>query len=155
MTTTAAPQARTATAATETRPARRTQLSPAAGAVLSAVRIVVSLLFGCHGLQGFGFFGGIDGAGGGAPFGSWPGWWGSVIELVGAILLLAGLGSRAAALLLSGTMAYAYFTVHAPMGLLPLQNMGEQAAVYSWVFLLFAVVGPGTFAVDTLLRRRR
>ncbi|WP_328449705.1 DoxX family protein [Amycolatopsis sp. NBC_00438] len=149
MTTTITPAART----TENTEVKRT--SAAAGAVISASRIVISFLFGFHGLQGFGFFGGIDGQGGGVPFGSFPGWWGSVLELAGAALLLVGLASRAAALVLSGVMAYAYFTVHAPMGLLPLQNMGEPAAVYSWVFLLFAVVGPGTFALDTLLKRRR
>jgi putative oxidoreductase len=144
----------TETTATETtRPG--TRFSPLTSAVISASRIVISFLFGFHGLQGFGFFGGIDGQGGGVPFGSFPGWWGSALELTGAVLLLIGLASRPAALLLSGVMAYAYFTVHAPMGLLPLQNMGEPAAVYSWVFLLFAVVGPGTFAVDTLLKRRR
>lgn len=123
------------------------------GAVVGASRIVISFLFGCHGLQGFGFFGGIDGHGGGVPFGSFPGWWASVIELAGALLLLVGLASRPVAILLSGVMAYAYFTVHAPMGLLPLQNMGEPAAVYSWVFLLFAAIGPGRFALDTLRRR--
>jgi putative oxidoreductase len=149
MTTTTAPAART----TGNTQVKRT--STAAGAVISASRIVISFLFGFHGLQGFGFFGGIDGQGGGVPFGSFPGWWGSVIELAGAALLLIGLASRAAALVLSGVMAFAYFTVHAPMGLLPLQNMGEPAAVYCWVFLLLAVVGPGTFAVDTLLKRRR
>ena len=154
MTTTTAPQTHTATtAATKTK--TRTQLSPAVGLVVSASRVVISFLFGFHGLQGFGFFGGIDGQGGGVPFGSFPGWWGSLFELVGAILLLIGLASRPAAVLLSGVMAYAYFTVHAPVGLLPLQNMGEPAAVYSWIFLLFAFVGPGTYAVDTLIRRRR
>jgi putative oxidoreductase len=126
-----------------------------AGLVTGASRIVISFLFGFHGLQGFGFFGGIDGQGGGVPFGSWPGWWGSVLELAGAVLLLLGLASRPAALVLSGVMAYAYFTVHAPMGLLPLQNMGEPAAVYSWIFLLFAAIGPGRFALDTLVKRRR
>ncbi|MFJ1761018.1 DoxX family protein [Amycolatopsis sp. NPDC088138] len=145
--------------ATETTPSQtataRTRFSPLTSAVISASRIVISFLFGFHGLQGFGFFGGIDGHGGGAPFGSFPGWWGSALELLGAVLLLVGLASRPAALLLSGVMAYAYFTVHAPMGLLPLQNMGEPAAVYSWVFLLFAVVGPGAFALDTLVKRRR
>jgi putative oxidoreductase len=148
MTTTIAPQTQTAATRTETK-------NPVTGIVVGAGRIVISFLFGFHGLQGFGFFGGIDGQGGGVPFGSFPGWWGSVIELAGAVLLLIGLASRPAALLLSGVMAYAYFTVHAPMGLLPLQNMGEPAAVYSWVFLLFAAVGPGRFAVDTLIKRRR
>ncbi len=155
MTTIATPQTRTATATTETAAKPRTQLSSATGLVVSASRIVISFLFGFHGLQGFGFFGGIDGQGGGVPFGSFPGWWGSLFELAGAVLLLIGLASRPAAILLSGVMAYAYFTVHAPVGLLPLQNMGEPAAVYSWIFLLFAFVGPGTLAVDTLIRRRR
>jgi putative oxidoreductase len=149
MTTTITPAART----TENAQVKRT--SPVTNAVISASRIAISFLFGFHGLQGFGYFGGIDGQGGGVPFGSFPGWWGSALELTGAVLLLIGLASRPAALLLSGVMAYAYFTVHAPVGLLPLQNMGEPAAVYSWVFLLLAVVGPGTFAVDTLIKRRR
>lgn len=145
MTTTTARETQTRTAATKT--------TPVTGIVVGASRIVISFLFGFHGLQGFGFFGGIDGQGGGVPFGSFPGWWGSVLELVGAVLLFAGLASRPAALLLSGVMAYAYFTVHAPMGLLPLQNMGEPAAVYSWVFLLFAAIGPGRLALDNLRKR--
>jgi len=147
MTTTIAPKTQTAATTTKT--------TPVTGLVVGASRIVISFLFGFHGLQGFGFFGGIDGQGGGVPFGSFPGWWASVFELVGALLLLAGLASRPAAILLSGVMAYAYFTVHAPMGLLPLQNMGEPAAVYSWIFLLFAAIGPGRFALDTLIKRRR
>ncbi|MEV6645100.1 DoxX family protein [Amycolatopsis sp. NPDC051371] len=149
MTTTITPKTQTAATTTE-----RTA-APVTGVVVGASRIVISFLFGFHGLQGFGFFGGIDGQGGGVPFGSFPGWWASVFELVGALLLLVGLASRPTAILLSGVMAYAYFTVHAPMGLLPLQNMGEPAAVYSWIFLLFAAIGPGRFAVDTLIKRRR
>jgi putative oxidoreductase len=148
MTTTIATKTQTAATRTETK-------SPVTGVVVGASRIVISFLFGFHGLQGFGFFGGVDGQGGGVPFGSFPGWWGSLFELVGALLLLVGLASRPAAILLSGVMAYAYFTVHAPMGLLPLQNMGEPAAVYAWIFLLFAAIGPGRFAVDALLKRRR
>ncbi|EOD59830.1 integral membrane protein [Amycolatopsis vancoresmycina DSM 44592] len=31
--------------------------------------------------------------------------------------------------------------------------MGEPAAVYSWVFLLFAAIGPGRFALDNLRKR--
>jgi putative oxidoreductase len=146
MTTTIATKTQTAATRTETK-------SPVTGVVVGASRIVISFLFGFHGLQGFGFFGGVDGQGGGVPFGSFPGWWGSLFELVGALLLLVGLASRPAAILLSGVMAYAYFTVHAPMGLLPLQNMGEPAAVYSWIFLLFAAIGPGRLALDNLIKR--
>ncbi|WP_328612157.1 DoxX family protein [Amycolatopsis sp. NBC_00345] len=115
--------------------------------VLAAFRVVVSFLFLCHGLQGFGLLGGIDGAGMAVPFGQWPGWWAGLIEVVGALFVLAGFATRPAAVLLSGTMAYAYFTVHAPTGLLPLHNMGEPAALYSWIFLLIAVFGPGSFAL--------
>lgn len=121
--------------------------------VLAAFRVVVSFLFGCHGLAGLGFLGGIDGQGTAVPFGSWPGWYGSVIELVGAVLVLLGLFARPAAFVLSGVMAYAYFTVHQPEALLPMHNTGELAAVYSWVFLLLAVTGPGAFALQRVLRR--
>ncbi|MFE0022650.1 DoxX family protein [Amycolatopsis sp. NPDC059021] len=151
--TTIAPSAKTATAATTER--RRTQLSAPASAVLSAFRVVVGFLFLCHGVAGFGLLGGIDGNGAAVPLGQWPGWWATIIETAGALFVLAGLFTRQAAVLLSGTMAYAYFTVHAAEGLLPLHNMGEPAAMYSWIFLLIAAVGPGTFALDTLRRRRR
>ncbi|QFZ23052.1 DoxX family protein [Saccharothrix syringae] len=120
---------------------------------LAAFRVVVSFLFGVHGLMGLGFLGGIDGQGTAVPFGSWPGWYGSVIELVGAVLVLLGLAARPAAFVLSGVMAYAYFTVHQPEGLLPVHNGGELAAVYSWVFLLLAVFGPGAFTLQRAFRR--
>ncbi|WP_344867365.1 DoxX family protein [Amycolatopsis ultiminotia] len=121
--------------------------------VLGLFRIVVSFLFLCHGAQGFGLLGGVDGHGMAVPFGLWPGWWACAIEVVGSLLVLSGRYTRVAALVLSGVMAYAYFTVHAPVGLLPLQNTGEPAALYSWVFLAIAVVGPGAFALDRLRRR--
>jgi putative oxidoreductase len=138
---------RRAAAQTTTATTRRNDL------VLAAFRVVVSFLFGLHGLQGLGFLGGVDGQGGAVPFGSWPGWYGSVIELVGAVLVLTGLAARPAAFVLSGVMAYAYFTVHQPEALLPVHNMGELAAVYSWIFLLLAVLGPGAFTVQRALRR--
>jgi putative oxidoreductase len=123
------------------------------GITLSAVRIVVSILFLCHSAQGLiGAFGGVDGQGTAVVFGSWPDWWGSAIELVGGVLVLLGLFTRPAAVALSGVMAYAYFTVHQPMAALPIQNMGELAALYSWIFLLIAVLGAGSFALDA--RRR-
>jgi putative oxidoreductase len=124
------------------------------GITLSAFRVVVSFLFLCHGLQGFGAFGGIDGVGGAVPFGS-LGWWASTIETVTAVLVLSGVFTRVAALLASGTMAYAYFSVHQAVALLPLLNMGELSALYSWIFLLIAVLGPGSLTVATIVRRRR
>ena len=118
---------------------------------LAATRVVVSFLFVCHGLQGtFGAFGGVDGQGTAVPFGVWPYWWAGVIELVAGVLVGIGLFTRIAALLCSGAMAFAYFTVHLPTALLPLANGGEPAALYSWIFLLIAVTGPGAYALDRL-----
>lgn len=122
---------------------------------LTAFRVVVSFLFLVHGVVGlFGAFGGIDGQGGSVDFGVWPDWWGSMIHLVAGALVLVGFCTRTAALLCSGSMAYAYFVVHQPVELLPILNGGELSALYSWVFLLVAVLGPGALALDNLRRRR-
>lgn len=121
------------------------------GVGLSVTRIVVAFLFACHGAQSlFGMFGATRAV----AVGSWPGWWAAVIELVGGLLVLLGLFTRPAAILCSGAMAYAYFVVHQPAALLPLQNKGELSALYSWIFVLIAILGPGTIALDVVLRRR-
>ncbi|GAB1510166.1 DoxX family protein [Actinophytocola sp. KF-1] len=122
--------------------------------VLAATRVVVSFLFVLHGFVGlFGAFGGTDGMGGTISLFSWPGGPASLIHLVAGTLVLVGLYTRPAALLCSGAMAYAYFTVHQPIALLPIPNGGEPAALYAWIFLLIGVLGPGAFALDRLRRR--
>lgn len=119
--------------------------------VLSVMRIAVGLLFIEHGTQKlFGFppaqqarefqlFSLMGVAG--------------VLEFFGGLLILFGLFTRPVAFLLSGMMAVAYFMAHAPGGLLPLQNRGELAALYSFVFLFLAVAGGGTWSLDNPLRR--
>ncbi|MFJ6947851.1 DoxX family protein [Streptomyces wuyuanensis] len=121
---------------------------------LGVFRIVVGLLFTCHGARSlFGVLG-AENAGGTVAAGTWPGWYAAVIELVGGALVLLGLGTRAAALIASGAMAYAYFTVHQPEGLFPIQNSGEGAALYCWAFLLLVFTGPGALSLDGLLSSR-
>ncbi|MEK4034437.1 DoxX family protein [Methylocystis sp. IM3] len=73
---------------------------------------------------------------------------GGLIELVGGTLLLLGLFTRPAAFVLSGEMAVAYFGFHAFQSFWPIHNKGELAALYCFVFLFFAVAGPGKFALD-------
>ncbi|MYW01957.1 DoxX family protein [Streptomyces sp. SID3343] len=122
--------------------------------VLGLFRIVTGLLFICHGAASiFGVMGGTYG-GGTIPSGEWPGWYAALIQLVGGGLVLLGLGTRPAALVSSGSMAYAYFTVHQENNLWPIQNGGEPSAMFCWSLLLIVVFGPGSFALDSLLPRR-
>ncbi|MEU7772021.1 DoxX family protein [Micromonospora taraxaci] len=126
------------------------------GPTLSLFRIVIGLLFALHGLTSvFGLFGGNPMTGQAVPVGTWPGWWAALIQLVCGTLVLVGLFTRPAALLASGSMAYAYFVVHQPDHLLPLQNGGELSALFCWSFLLVAALGSGPWALDSLLFRRR
>lgn len=123
--------------------------------VLSLFRFVVGLLFACHGAATlFDVLGGPRG--GRTPgFAQWPGWWAAVIQLLGGALVLLGLATRAAAVVCSGSMAYAYFTAHQPQGLFPIENGGEPAALFCWAFLLIAVLGPGRWALSELVTRPR
>ncbi|GAA0366822.1 DoxX family protein [Microbispora corallina] len=126
------------------------------GPVLSLFRMVTGLLFLCHGVSSvFGVLGGNRGTGHAIPFGTWPGWWAALIQVIFGALIMIGLFSRIAALVSSGSMAYAYFVVHQPQGLLPLLNGGELAVLFCWSFFLVAVLGPGTWALDAVLHRSR
>jgi putative oxidoreductase len=117
---------------------------------LSFFRICVGFLFFCHGAASlFGVMGGAYG-GGTVPGGQWPGWYAAVIQLVAGGLVMVGLGTRPAALLCSGSMAYAYFVEHQSEALFPIQNGGEAAAMFSLGFLLIAVFGAGPWSLDAL-----
>jgi putative oxidoreductase len=123
------------------------RLDPAREHVIGLYRIVIGFLFACHGLKTlFGLFG----AKATATVGAWPGWWAAVIQLVCGALVCFGMGTRTAAVLGSGSMAFAYFTAHLPDGLLPIQNGGEAATLFCWALLVVAFVGPGRFALSNL-----
>ena len=51
-------------------------------------------------------------------------------------------------------MAYAYFKVHQPEALWPIENHGESAALYCWAMFLLIFTGSGAFGLDRLLARR-
>jgi putative oxidoreductase len=113
--------------------------------IIAATRIGVGFLFAQHGfVKFFGVLGdkpdGLDSIH----------ILGGVIELVGGALVCIGLQTRLAAFVCSGTMAVAYFLYHQPYGPLPIQNDGELAAIYSWTFLLLAVIaGNGVWSIDS------
>ncbi|WP_181798322.1 DoxX family protein [Streptomyces sp. WELS2] len=132
------------------------RLNSAQPYVLGLFRIVVGLLFAVHGAASlFGVLGGAAGTNGGTiAAGTWPGWYAAVIQLVAGALVLLGLGTRGAALIASGSMAYAYFDVHQRLALWPIQNGGELPVLFCWSFLLLVFTGSGAFGLDRLLARR-
>jgi putative oxidoreductase len=107
------------------------------------LRIVSGLLFACHGAQKLlGAFGGQQ-----VPMMS-QFWFAGVIELVGGILIAIGLLTSVVAVIASGEMAVAYFQAHAPKNMSPLQNGGELAVLYCFIFLYVAARGAGAYSVD-------
>lgn len=117
--------------------------------MLSVTRIVVGLLFLEHGTQKHLFF---------PPGGNHP----ALTTLSGAAgafeilcggLIAIGLFTRPAAFLASGVMAFAYFLAHAPRGFYPVNNGGDGAILYCFVFLYLVFAGGGPLGVDGLRRR--
>jgi putative oxidoreductase len=112
--------------------------------IYAALRIVTGFLFMWHGVSKlFGF-----------PMPPPPEapafvvWVAGTIELVGGALVMVGLFTRPAAFVSSGLMAFAYWMAHGMNAPLPIQNQGELAALYCFVFLYISARGPGTWAVD-------
>jgi putative oxidoreductase len=113
---------------------------------LAALRIMTALLFLHHGTQKLFGLPPLDPAiahemgGMLIPLG--------IVEVVGSLLILVGFLTRPVAFVLSGMMAAAYFIAHAPMSFYPLQNFGEAAIFFSFVFLYLVFAGPGAWSVD-------
>ena len=120
---------------------------------LSVLRVAVALLFIEHGGEKLLGFPLSERA---APDSLTPLMWvAGGLEFFGGLLVLLGLFTRPVAFLLSGEMAVAYFVAHAAQGFIPLQNRGELAALYSFVFLFLAFAGGGARSLDELLFRQR
>ncbi len=110
----------------------------------AAFRIVAGLLFLWHGsskLLGF-----PEPTPEGAP--AFVIYVAGAIELFGGTLVMLGLFTSWAAFLCSGLMAFAYWLGHGTKALFPLQNGGELAALYCFVFLFIAARGAGMWSAD-------
>jgi putative oxidoreductase len=107
------------------------------------LRIVAGLLFLFHGLQKFGVLGGQLTL----PPVSLIGL-AALIETVGGLLIMIGFATTPMAFLCSGEMAYAYFTAHQPRGTWPIQNNGEPAALFAFIFLYISTRGAGILSID-------
>ena len=76
------------------------------------------------------------------------------IELIGGTLVMIGLFTRHAAFLSSGLMAFAYWMAHGMKALFPIQNQGDLAVLYCFVFLFISAHGAGIWSVDAAQGRR-
>ena len=113
------------------------------------MRLIVGLNFASHGGQLlFGMFGGMQGSN--TPLLQLCGW----ICLVGGFLIAFGLLTRLAGFISSGTMAVAYFMVHAPKSFFPIANKGELAVFYCWFFFFVVFYGPGRWSIDALFKKK-
>ena len=119
---------------------------------VAALRIVTALLFLEHGtakLLGFPETPMANPALWSLP---WIAGW---FELVGGLLLLAGLWTRWVGILLAGEMAVAYWYAHAPQSPFPIVNGGEAAILFCFIFLTLAVIGAGEWSADKAIARKR
>jgi putative oxidoreductase len=125
------------------------------GVLLSVLRIMSGLLFLEHGTSKVLSFPHAPMHSGPAPTGFMAllGQTSGILELIGGILLVIGLFTRITGFILSGEMAVAYFMVHAKMGFYPMDNHGEIAVLYCFVFLYFAAAGGGPWSIDRLRHR--
>lgn len=59
-----------------------------------------------------------------------------------------GLFTRPVAFLLSGEMAIAYFMAHMPRDFFPVNNGGDAAISFCFIFLYLVFAGAGALALD-------
>ena len=123
------------------------------GIMLSVLRIVSGLLFLEHGLQKIAGFPAAVDPSRIPPLNTLPGMAG-YIELGCGLLIAIGLFTRPAAFLASGTMAVAYWYAHAPQNFFPVNNMGDGAILYCFVFLYLVFAGAGPLSVDAALAKK-
>jgi putative oxidoreductase len=120
------------------------------------LRVVCGLLFiQVGGMNMLGWFGGMPGSNG-APAALFTQIGiGGVLEFFGGIAILLGLFTRPVAFILSGEMAVAYWQFHAPRGTWPIQNHGELAVLFCFIYLFMAAHGGGEWSLDALIAKRR
>ena len=108
------------------------------------MRIVIGLLFFCHGTQKlFDFPSALSFEG--TPFVIYGA---GSIECLGGLLIAMGLFTRWMAFVCSGLMAVAYWMAHGTKAFFPIDNGGELAGLYCFIFLFIAAHGPGIWRLD-------
>ena len=129
------------------------RLSAHAPTVLALLRIITALLFIEHGTQKL--LGFPPGASMPSPEALSMIWWAGLIELVPGALVLVGLFTRPAAFIAAGEMAVAYWIGHFPRlplpdGFFPVNNDGDAAILFCFIFLYLVFAGPGRWSLDAM-----
>lgn len=125
------------------------------GVTLVLLRVFTGLLFAQHGAQKLlGWLGGVGPEGGTVELVSLMGLAG-VLELFGGLIIALGLFTRPVAFILAGEMTVAYLMAHLPQGFWPIQNGGERALLFLFIFLYLAFRGAGSFSLDAWRAGRR
>jgi putative oxidoreductase len=114
--------------------------------IFLVLRLVAGLMFAYHGLTKFGLFGGQSMTGVPLMLAA------AIIEAVGGLMIALGFFGDFAAFVASGEMAVAYFMAHAPQGPNPIENKGEAAVLYCFLFLYIAARGTGRYSIDRGMR---
>ena len=117
------------------------------GHLHAALRIVTGLLFLEHGTSKYFNFPATEYFANGVEVLSLMGLAGA-LEIIGGLLIIIGLFTRITAFVLAGFMAVAYFMAHAPNSFFPLQNQGDAAILFSFIFLYFSAAGAGPWSLD-------
>jgi putative oxidoreductase len=116
----------------------------------AVMRMMLGLLFACHGVQKlFGMLGGQSQVSNPVLLAA------GIIEIVGGGFVAMGLWTSYAAFISSGEMAVAYFMAHAAKGFWPIQNKGELAVLYCFVFLYIASRGSGVLSVEAMTKKKK
>ena len=108
------------------------------------LRIMAGLAFAQHGAQKL--FG-VLGASQAVPLLTQFGLAG-IIEFVGGLMIALGLFTGPVSFVAAGEMGWAYFQQHFPRGHWPIQNGGELAVLYCFIFLYLSAVGSGKLSID-------
>jgi putative oxidoreductase len=79
-----------------------------------------------------------------------------LIEIIGGALVSVGLYTRAAAFIMSGEMAvaYWYYANRPAKGFMPIQNGGTLEVLFCFVFFYLIFAGGGAWSVDAMWRRK-
>lgn len=118
--------------------------------IYAVLRILIGFLFLCHGAQKLFNF-----PPSAMEMPDYIFWIAGPIEFFGGLLIMIGLFTPWVAFISSGEMAFAYWSAHGTVALLPIVNHGELAVIYCFILLFISAKGSGILSIDQYLKNRK